>query len=108
LFPHGHKAFNKIMFELMQLHSDKNKGYAGGGVPLGNFDRVARVMSNYPRFPLDTPAGILLMYVMKHFDRIMWDMCQGKMPSIDAVSDIAVYMTILQCMNADRNAEYGA
>lgn len=98
LFPYGHPKFNELMLEQMKLHSDKNAGYAGGGVSLGNFDRAANIMANYPNFPVDSPFGITMMYVLKHFDRIMWDITNGKKPSDDALADISVYMTILRCM----------
>lgn len=106
IFPHGHARFNELMLEMMKLHSDKNKGYAGCGEALGNFGRVAKIMDNYPSFPIMRPEGIVIMYMMKHLDRILWDLTRGVAPSDESLADIAVYMTILRCMNLDRNAEY--
>lgn len=99
LFPHGHRDFNELMLQQMELHSEKNRGYAEGGSPLGNFDRAAQIMNLYPNFPVWSAQGMLLMYVLKHFDRIMWDMSIGRpFPSDDACADISVYMNILRCM----------
>jgi hypothetical protein len=98
LFPNGHAAFNTMMLEQMNLHSEKNKGYAGGGAPLGNFSRVATIMKLYPNFPVASEMGIAIMYLLKHFDRIMWDLNTGKFPSDESLGDLAVYFTIIRCM----------
>jgi hypothetical protein len=104
-YPNGHRKFNELMIEMMQLHSDKNKGYAGGGVPLGNFRRVAQIMSLYPNFPIESPSGMVIMYCMKHIDRVLWDMSRSLRPSDESLADIAVYMTILRCINHDSEAK---
>src|SRR5687767_2358454 len=44
LFKHGHPKFTEFCFDIAQLHDKKNKFYAGGGDPLGNFKRVANIM----------------------------------------------------------------
>ena len=98
LFPHGHPAFKELTIEQLALHSKKNEGYAGGGAPLGNFERVADIMKLYPNFPYQSHMGVLVMYYMKHFDRVMWDLCHGKFPSDESLADMAVYATILRCM----------
>lgn len=103
LYPHGHPRFNELMIEMMRLHSDKNKGYAEGGSPLGNFERSAAIMHLYPSFPNGHPAAIAMMFVLKHFDRVMWDLSIGREPSDEALADISVYMTIIRCIILDRN-----
>lgn len=87
------------MIQMMQLHSEKNKFYAGGGHPLGNFDRNASIFKNYPNFPYHTREGFLMCLVMKHIDAILWALCQGRKPPEDACQDIGVYVGgILRCM----------
>jgi len=38
---------------------------------------------------------------------LFFDLSQGRMPSDEALADIAVYATLLRCMNYDRNERYG-
>lgn len=98
-YSYGHPAFNDLMLSQMNLHSEKNKAYAGGGRPLGNFERNANILKNYPNFPYHTPMGFLMMLVMKHIDAILWSLCQGKNPPEDACQDVGVYVGgILRCM----------
>ena len=101
LFPYGHPHFNNLLLEIANLHSNKNQGYAGGGSPLGNFERAGKIMEMYKDFPYDTKEGMLVMYTIKHIDRILWDMSQQKRPSRESCRDIAVYMLILECMASD-------
>jgi hypothetical protein len=100
---YGHPQFDKFMDDLKKLHSEKNRGYASGGAPLGNFDRTAHIMENYPRFPITTPTGVLMMYVLKHYDRVMYDLNRGLDPSDDSLRDITVYVTIVRCILHDNN-----
>jgi hypothetical protein len=108
MFPHGHRHFVELMMEQIKLHSEKNQGYAGEtGDTLGNFNRGASILRLYPGFDPSTPHGTLTMYMLKHIDRLFFDLSQGRMPSDEALADIAVYATLLRCMNYDRNERYG-
>jgi hypothetical protein len=101
-YSYGHPAFNDLMISQMKLHSEKNKLYAGGGSPLGNFTRNANIMKNYPSFPYHTPEGFLMMLVMKHIDAILWSLNTGRKPPEDACQDVGVYVGgILRCMLLD-------
>ena len=97
-FLHGHPAFNDMAISMMKLHSEKNRIYAGGGTPLGNFDRNASIFKNYPNFPYASPEGFLMCLVMKHIDAILWNLATGRKPPEDACGDVSVYMNILRCM----------
>ena len=97
--PHGHPDFAKYLLEDIKLHSAKNFSYAHGGPPLGNFQRVANIMSNYPKFPIDKPKGVLYMNMMKQLDSIMWAMCNEKTPPKDHEQDLTIYSGIARCMN---------
>jgi hypothetical protein len=97
----GHHSFNDIMFSIMGLHSWKNKGYASGGSPLGNFERAAAIFKLYPNIDFGTPVGAAIGYVMKHIDRVLWDMHRGSTPSDESCRDIIVYFGIISCMIQD-------
>ncbi len=90
------------MFQNMEMHDRKNKGYAEGGAPLGNFERSAAIMANYPDINLAHPAAIAMMFVLKHFDRVMWDLNIGREPNAESVTDIGVYLAIINCITHDR------
>lgn len=105
LTSHGHPKFNEFLYSEMKLYSLKNKGYAGGGQPLGNFTRAAKIMENYPNFPVHTAEGMAMMYVMKHFDAIMWALATGRRAPDESLGDISVYMNLIRCMNYDAVAD---
>lgn len=94
---------------MMELHDKKNRNYAGGGSPLGNFQRVASIMSNYPNIPHGNPASALVGMVLKQIDNVLWAMNTGRFyseASIDEhLADIAVYMVILRCIRYDSRVE---
>lgn len=88
---------------MIQLHSKKNHQYAHGGPPLGNFERVAKLMEMYSgrKWPIDSPITVAWMYLLKHFDAVMWDLANGQTPNDENLGDIAVYMNIIRCMIHD-------
>ncbi len=99
LFPYGHPEFIPLLMQVMQLHSDKNFDYAGGGDPLGNFDRVADFFGMYPNFPTDKSEAIPIINAQKQIDCICWSICQHKDPKVEKLSrrsmDVVVYYLIL-------------
>lgn len=105
-YPNGHPKFAEFSFDELRLHDRKNKNYAGGGSPLGNFTRVARIMGNYPNLQQGDPAVALIGMVMKQIDNVLWALNNARFytePSIDEhLQDISVYMKILRCIRSDR------
>lgn len=105
-YPNGHPKFAEFSFDELRLHDRKNKNYAGGGSPLGNFTRVARIMANYPNLQQGDPAVALIGMVMKQIDNVLWALNNARFytePSIDEhLQDISVYMKILRCIRSDR------
>lgn len=99
VWPHGHPDFIPRLLKLMALHSDKNHDYAIGGPPLGNFERVAKIMQLYPEFPWDTPYGVATVYMLKQFDAFMWQQRTGFAPKVEGVEsrlgDITVYSQLI-------------
>jgi len=75
MFPYGHERFIELSLKEMELHSEKNYDYAHGGNPLGNFVRVANILSNYSGLKL-TPAVIALIYMFKQLDSTLWQLSQ--------------------------------
>lgn len=94
-FPHGHSGYIPLMVELVQLHSDKNYDYARGGNPLGNFQRVATILSQYPNLRSGGPAAVALMYMLKQLDAVLWGLSQPSMNKVeslvDRLRDVVVY-----------------
>ena len=89
----------------MELHNRKNRNYAGGGNPLGNFYRVASIEGLYPNLLLGDPAVALMGMVLKQIDNVLWALNNRRFyveASIDEhLADISVYMKILRCIRTD-------
>jgi len=102
LFPHGHEKFVELCFKEMDLHSQKNHDYAAGGDHLGNFMRVAKILSLYPGLKISQPKVIALVYCMKQFDSVlhMFDQAyEGKVEGIkERLQDISVYTKLISIL----------
>lgn len=102
IFPHGHENFIPLSVEEMGLHSRKNYDYASGGDPLGNFIRVAKILSLYPGFPIDTPVGVLSVYVLKQLDAVLWGLAKKIKHVVEGLDqrlqDISVYSKIARIL----------
>lgn len=100
-YPNGHHNFIPVMLEKMKLHSDKNHDYAGGGPPLGNFERVSFILGQYPGLDLGDPVVVMLIYALKQVDAVMWGLAknldQKVEGPIERLSDILVYSGIAIC-----------
>jgi len=105
-YPHGHSQFIPMLIEKIKLHSDKNVDYAHGGSPLGNFERVAAILSQYPGLALNDPVSVMLIYALKQVDAVLWSLSQGHTPKgeslVERLSDILVYAGIAICALHDR------
>jgi len=97
---YGHPKFYKIVEELKKLHSQKNFQYATAENPLGNFERVGRLVQKLfkPHVPKDLGAAMIMMG--KQIDAVYEVVGEGKVGTIehlyDKFKDIAVYSII--CM----------
>ena len=98
LFPNGDPGFIPMFVDLMQLHSDKNFEYAHGGDALGNFNRVAAILAQYPNLKLADPSVVCLVYMLKQLDAVLWQMNSGYEGKIEGIvrrlEDIVVYSGI--------------
>lgn len=109
--PNGHPDFNARMIEAARLHSRKNADYSGEEGPLGNFERVARVLEIYPIFssPKHLRAKVAIMYILKQFDAVMNSLAEGRDLETESISgridDMAVYWPIIRIMIEEENQE---
>lgn len=105
-FPHGHPEFLPMLLEKMKLHSDKNHDYARGGNPLGNFERVAKLLGQYPGLDLSDPVVVMLVYALKQVDATLWGLAQKidqKVEGpIERLGDVLVYSGIAICALKDK------
>lgn len=110
-FPHGHADFITRVLSHLRLHNDKNHDYAAGGDPLGNFNRVSAILALYPGFPIDTPAGVAVVYMLKQVDAVLWGMAQQikqKVEGFDSrLSDISVYADLAAIMLKENHVPQG-
>jgi len=108
-FPYGHADFIPMTLQEMALHSAKNYDYAHGGDPLGNFDRVAAIFSNYPGLSLGNPVVVALAYAMKQLDSTLWQLCQGYEGKVEGLKerlgDVSVYAKLAIILAAEQAKE---
>ena len=102
---HGHPAFYDLTQQEIELHSAKNKDYARGGDPLGNFRRVSAIKQLYPGLPWDSPTGVALGYMLKQLDAAMWMLAQGfegEVEDFDSrMADVHVYAKLSRILHKE-------
>jgi hypothetical protein len=102
---YGHYRFYELTRQEEELHSRKNRDYAQGGDPLGNFRRVSSILSLYPGLPLDQPAVISVIYSLKQIDAVLWSMAQGYKPAVDSrgerLGDASIYMKLSRILDEE-------
>jgi len=86
-FPYGHPEFTNLTLDELDLHSRKNKDYAAGGNPLGNFVRVANILSNYPNLKLNDPTIVALVYMFKQLDATLWLLNGSREGTVEGIDD---------------------
>jgi hypothetical protein len=95
---HGHPRFYEILDEFAELHSKKNHDYASGGDPLGNFKRVATILSLYPKLNAGDPIVVALTYAMKQVDAVLWMLNNGHEAQVEGIADrlqdVSIYSAI--------------
>jgi len=100
--PNGHPRFNSLALEEMILHSAKNKDYAGGGDPLGNFKRRSKILALYPGLDHTKPEVVAVIDTLKQLDAALWLMSQGREGEVEGVGqrlgDISIYAKLIRIM----------
>ena len=106
-YPHGHPDFIPMTVAEMDLHSRKNKDYAQGGDPLGNFHRVATILSLYPGLDPSDPAVVAQIYSLKQWDAYMWMKCQRYEGGVEGkaarMGDVSVYAKLTRIVDSECN-----
>lgn len=102
VFPHGHQDFIRITVDEIELHSRKNKDYAEGGDPLGNFRRTETIKRLYPGFDWASDYGGAADYMLKQVDAVLWSLAHQKGTECesldDKLRDISVYAKLIRIM----------
>ena len=103
---HGHPDYLTLTEEELALHSAKNKDYAHNGDPLGNFKRVANILSNYPGLDLGDPRVVAIVYGLKQWDALMWMLSQGYDGEVENIEtrlqDSYIYQKIARVLHRER------
>lgn len=104
----GHPRFYDLTRAEEELHSRKNADYAGAGHnPMGNFDRVSRILALYPGFPLNSAYGVGIVFMMKQLDAALWLLATGREGAVEGVAerlgDISVYAKLIRIMYEEKN-----
>uniref|UniRef100_A0A6M3L6D5 Terminase n=1 Tax=viral metagenome TaxID=1070528 RepID=A0A6M3L6D5_9ZZZZ len=99
----GHPDFYRMTEEENRLYSKKNKDYAQGGNPMGNFMRVGNILSNYPGLNLKSPTVVALVYMMKQLDSALWMLSnkyEGEVENIDTrLQDVSIYAKLARILH---------
>jgi hypothetical protein len=110
-YPHGHPKFIELCMNEMQLHNDKNHDYAAGGSPLGNFERVGRILTLYPNLKPYDPAMVALIYMLKQLDAYLWIKSNGHEVKVEGISDrlrdVSVYAKIINIIESQGELQCG-
>lgn len=99
----GHPMFEQLTKEEVELHEAKNKDYAQGGDPLGNFHRVSAILKVWG---FDIPPSLVaIIYALKQQDAAMWMISQGYEGEIENVDtrfrDDHVYKKIIRILRRE-------
>ncbi len=101
----GHPYFLEMTLKELKLHSEKNKDYTKGGDSLGNFKRVSKILSNYPKLKLSDSRVVAIVYLLKQLDAVLWMISneyEGKVENIDSrMQDVHIYAKIIRILNKE-------
>ena len=108
----GHPRFYEILQAMSDLHDRKNTDYAAGTVegPLGNFERVSKIMRLYPGMDWTSPFGVSTVFKLKQFDAGMTLKAQGREsvtgePVTARLMDQAIYTIIEMIIEEEGRAK---
>lgn len=104
---YGHEFFYEQTQKEEELHSRKNHDYARGGNPLGNFTRVASILSLYPNLDHTDPVVVAIVYALKQWDAALWMLNNGHSSVTgeglhERFQDVSIYSKLARCLLKDR------
>lgn len=107
----GHPKFTKILLEIWMLHLRKNRQYASGINPLGNFDRCGAMTAKLFKPEINKSLAICLAYMSKQIDGVIEMVGESKKDCPDELKDklmdIACYTIIAMILNEEFNEPQG-
>lgn len=102
---YGHPMFYRIVEELKDLHSEKNRQYATKGNPLGNFERTGKMISKFLHKGVNPALASCLSLMSKQVDGIYEIVGESKANTIDSLEDklkdVAVYSILAMIILAE-------
>jgi len=97
--------YEELTQKELELYRAKNKDYTKGGSPYGNFERVASILSLYPKLKLSDPRIVGMVYLMKQLDAALWMLSEGyegEVENIDTrLTDVHVYAKIIRLLGGN-------
>ena len=104
-FPQGHPDFIEKCLAEIVLHNRKNFDYAAGGDPLGNFKRVANILSMYPNLDHSDAAIVAMIYALKQIDAFLWLKSNKHYAKVEGTAarlrDISVYAKLIEILDEE-------
>jgi hypothetical protein len=96
------RDYEQLTQQELDLYRAKNRDYTQGGSPYGNFERVASILSLYPKLKLSDPRIVAMVYLMKQLDSCLWMLSEeyeGEVENIDTrLTDVHVYAKIIRLL----------
>ena len=90
----------ELIQQELKLAQVKGHDYAAGGQRTGNFDRVSRILEQYPDLKLSDPRVVCVVYLLKQLDSILWGLNTGIKKKAESVGertmDISIYAKLYQ------------
>ena len=104
---YGHNKFYTIIEDLALLHGSKNKDYAEPDRPLGNFERVGRILDEL-KIKFDgthSAEKVAFIYSLKQIDAVGILLGKGEQGKVEGrgnrYNDVAVYSIIGRILNEE-------
>jgi hypothetical protein len=103
----GHPEFYRIIDELKNLHSEKNRQYATKDNPLANFQRTGRMIAKFLKPGINPTLASCLALVSKQIDGVYEIVGECKENTVDSLEDklrdVAVYAVLAMIINRDKS-----
>jgi len=97
--------YEQLTQQELDLYRAKNNDYTQGGSVFGNFERVASILSLYPKLKLSDPRIVAMTYLMKQLDAALWMLSEGyegEVENIDTrLTDVHVYAKIIRLLGGN-------
>ncbi len=94
--------YQELTKQELELYERKNKDYTKGGSPYGNFERVASILSLYPKLKLSNPQVVAIVYMLKQLDaccNMLSEGYEGEVENIDTrLTDVHIYAKIARLL----------